>query len=118
MRLRSVAVDLDADLGHITAAAAGTWTLGDLTVNRMGFGAMRLPQTGQALRADAAPRNRAQAITAPPPPRSGWPGRCNAARACWSSPAPATPPTWPPTWPPPRCGSVPTRWPDSRRCGF
>ncbi|GAA0380900.1 oxidoreductase [Microbispora corallina] len=26
----------------ITAAAAGTWTLGDLTVNRMGFGAMRL----------------------------------------------------------------------------
>lgn len=27
----------------ITAAAAGTWTLGDLTVNRMGFGAMRVP---------------------------------------------------------------------------
>jgi pyridoxine 4-dehydrogenase len=26
----------------ITAAAAGTWRLGDLTVNRMGFGAMRL----------------------------------------------------------------------------
>jgi len=26
----------------ITAAAAGTWTLGDRTVNRMGFGAMRL----------------------------------------------------------------------------
>ena len=26
----------------ITAAAAGTWQLGDLTVNRMGFGAMRL----------------------------------------------------------------------------
>jgi hypothetical protein len=26
----------------ITAAAAGTWTLGDLTVNRIGFGAMRL----------------------------------------------------------------------------
>jgi hypothetical protein len=26
----------------ITAAAAGTWKLGDLTVNRMGFGAMRL----------------------------------------------------------------------------
>jgi pyridoxine 4-dehydrogenase len=31
----------------ITAAAAGTWQLGDLTVNRMGFGAMRLP--GSAL---------------------------------------------------------------------
>jgi hypothetical protein len=26
----------------ITAAAAGTWKLGDLTVNLMGFGAMRL----------------------------------------------------------------------------
>ena len=24
---------------EITAAAAGTWTLGDLTVNRMGLGA-------------------------------------------------------------------------------
>jgi hypothetical protein len=24
---------------EFTAAAAGTWTLGDLTVNRMGFGA-------------------------------------------------------------------------------
>ena len=40
---------------EITAAAAGTWTLGDLTVNRMGFGAMRLPQTGRALIADAVP---------------------------------------------------------------
>jgi len=38
----------------VTAPAAGTWTLGDLTVNRMGFGAMRLPQTGRALAADAA----------------------------------------------------------------
>lgn len=27
----------------INANAAGTWTLGDLTVNRIGFGAMRLP---------------------------------------------------------------------------
>ena len=26
----------------ITARAAGTWTLGDLTVNRIGLGAMRL----------------------------------------------------------------------------
>jgi len=47
---------------QITAAAAGTWTLGDLTVNRMGFGAMRLPQTGRALTADAAPGDRDQAI--------------------------------------------------------
>ncbi|MFC4532844.1 oxidoreductase [Sphaerisporangium dianthi] len=29
----------------ITAAAAGTWRLGDLTVNRLGFGAMRLTGT-------------------------------------------------------------------------
>lgn len=46
----------------ITAAAAGTWTLGDLTVNRLGFGAMRLPQTGEAFRADATPRDRDEAI--------------------------------------------------------
>jgi pyridoxine 4-dehydrogenase len=45
-----------------TAAAAGTWTLGDLTVNRMGFGAMRLPQTGRALAADAVPGDRGKAI--------------------------------------------------------
>ncbi len=31
----------------VSAAAAGTWRLGDLTVNRIGFGAMRLPQTGR-----------------------------------------------------------------------
>ncbi len=48
---------------EITAAAAGTWTLGDLTVNRMGFGAMRLPQTGRALTADAEPGDRELAIT-------------------------------------------------------
>ena len=47
---------------QITAAAAGTWTLGDLTVNRMGFGAMRLPQTGRALIADATPGDRDRAI--------------------------------------------------------
>ncbi|MGW4817340.1 hypothetical protein ACWEPB_37660, partial [Kitasatospora cineracea] len=32
----------------ITAAAAGSWTLGDLTVRRIGFGAMRLARTGPA----------------------------------------------------------------------
>ena len=41
------------------AAAAGTWRLGDLEVNRMGFGAMRL-QTGRALVPDAV-RERGQA---------------------------------------------------------
>lgn len=30
------------------AAAAGSWQLDDLLVNRMGFGAMRLPQHGRA----------------------------------------------------------------------
>src|ERR1700721_708534 len=37
----------------VTADAAGTWQLGDLPVNRMGLGAMRLP----------AAMDRAQAIT-------------------------------------------------------
>jgi len=48
--------------GSTGAAAAGTWRLGDLEVNRMGFGAMRLPQTGRALIPDAVPRDRDQAI--------------------------------------------------------
>ncbi|MEV4254895.1 aldo/keto reductase, partial [Spirillospora sp. NPDC049652] len=46
----------------IDAARAGTWTLGDTAVRRVGFGAMRLPQTGPALIADAVPRDRAQAV--------------------------------------------------------
>ncbi len=37
-----------------TAGAAGTWTLGDLTVNRLGFGAMRVTGPG--------PRERAVAV--------------------------------------------------------
>jgi pyridoxine 4-dehydrogenase len=45
-----------------TANAAGTWRLGDLTVNRMGLGAMRLSQRGPALTADAAPSDRHEAI--------------------------------------------------------
>jgi pyridoxine 4-dehydrogenase len=49
-------------LGQITAADGGTWKLGDLVVNRLGFGAMRLPQTGRALVPDAAPRDRNTAI--------------------------------------------------------
>ncbi|MFI1417109.1 aldo/keto reductase [Streptomyces sp. NPDC020731] len=47
----------------INAAAAGAWELGDRTVNRIGFGAMRLPQTGEAFAADAALRDRDQAIS-------------------------------------------------------
>lgn len=42
----------------ITAAASGTWLLGDLPVNRIGFGAMRL--TGKA---DGSPSDRDRAIT-------------------------------------------------------
>ncbi|MEU6479186.1 aldo/keto reductase [Streptomyces sp. NPDC047017] len=43
-----------------TAAAAGTWRLGDLTVNRLGFGAMRL--TGTAPFDRGVPRDREQSI--------------------------------------------------------
>ncbi|CAM5513767.1 oxidoreductase [Streptomyces spiroverticillatus] len=45
------------------AAAAGTWTLGgELTVNRLGYGTMRLPQIGPALNTASAPRDRAEAV--------------------------------------------------------
>ena len=43
--------------GTINAAAAGTWTLGDLTVNRIGFGAMRL-----TMNSDGTPSDRDRAI--------------------------------------------------------
>ncbi|WP_411089215.1 aldo/keto reductase [Streptomyces sp. 061-3] len=43
-----------------TAAAAGTWQLGDLTVNRVGFGAMRL--TGTAPFDSGVPRDRERSI--------------------------------------------------------
>ncbi len=42
----------------ITAGAAGTWTLGDLTVNRVGLGAMRLTRN-----AGGAPIDRDRAVT-------------------------------------------------------
>ncbi|WP_433341517.1 aldo/keto reductase [Micromonospora sp. CA-111912] len=45
------------DTGTITADVAGTWTLGDRTVNRIGFGAMRLTST-----ADGRPSDRDRAI--------------------------------------------------------
>ncbi|MGW7342456.1 aldo/keto reductase [Streptomyces sp. NPDC054854] len=44
------------------ASASGTWKLGDLEINRIGFGAMRLPQNGPALRADAVSGDRDRAI--------------------------------------------------------
>jgi hypothetical protein len=42
----------------ITAGAAGTWTLGDPTVNRIGLGAMRLTRN-----ADGTPIDRDRAVT-------------------------------------------------------
>ncbi|MFD9706348.1 oxidoreductase [Lentzea sp. NPDC059081] len=39
-----------------------TWLLGDLTVNRIGFGAMRLPQHGTAFDPHATPRGREEAV--------------------------------------------------------
>ncbi|MFE5092139.1 oxidoreductase [Streptomyces sp. NPDC056638] len=44
----------------VSAAAAGTWMLGDLKVNRIGFGAMRL--TGSSAFHQGTPRDRGQAI--------------------------------------------------------
>ncbi|MEV0123221.1 oxidoreductase [Streptomyces sp. NPDC050703] len=46
----------------VSAAAAGTWMLGDLKVNRIGFGAMRL--TGSAAFHQGTPRDRSQALDA------------------------------------------------------
>ncbi|WP_329194860.1 MULTISPECIES: aldo/keto reductase [unclassified Streptomyces] len=54
----------DTNPDGVAAAAAGTWTLGgDTEIRRIGFGAMRLPQSGEALAADAVPRDREQAVT-------------------------------------------------------
>ena len=44
----------------MTAASAGTWTLGDRTVNRLGFGSMRL--TGTAAFDHGVPRDRRTSI--------------------------------------------------------
>ncbi|MCZ1005419.1 oxidoreductase [Streptomyces lydicus] len=45
----------------VSAAASGTWLLGDLKVNRIGFGAMRL--TGNAAFHQGTPSDRDQSIT-------------------------------------------------------
>ncbi len=44
---------------RVSATAAGTWTLGDLTVNRLGFGAMRLTMNADGTASD---RDRAIAV--------------------------------------------------------
>jgi pyridoxine 4-dehydrogenase len=46
----------------VTADAAGTWKLGDKVINRLGFGAMRLPQLGRAFDVEAPPRDRDEAV--------------------------------------------------------
>jgi aryl-alcohol dehydrogenase-like predicted oxidoreductase len=46
---------------EVSAAAAGSWRLGDLTVSRLGFGAMRL--TGHAAFGHGASRDRGQALS-------------------------------------------------------
>jgi pyridoxine 4-dehydrogenase len=45
-----------------TAEAAGTWTIGDLTVNRLGFGVMRLTGNGVKGNSDGPPIDRGRAI--------------------------------------------------------
>ncbi|MEU9133415.1 aldo/keto reductase [Kitasatospora sp. NPDC048540] len=44
------------------AAAAGTWRLGDLEVNRIGYGAMRLTGNGMMGNSDGGPVDRAAAV--------------------------------------------------------
>ncbi|MFF0295365.1 aldo/keto reductase [Kitasatospora sp. NPDC004615] len=44
------------------AAAAGTWQLGDLEVNRIGYGAMRLTGNGMMGNSDGAPIDRGHAV--------------------------------------------------------
>jgi pyridoxine 4-dehydrogenase len=47
---------------EISAASAGTWKLGDLTVNRIGFGAMRLTGSGAFDRGTPSDRDRAISV--------------------------------------------------------
>ncbi|MFB7179323.1 oxidoreductase [Streptomyces sp. NPDC056257] len=46
----------------VTAAAAGTWRLGDLEVNRLGFGSLRLTGNGMGGNSDGAPIDREVAV--------------------------------------------------------
>ncbi len=48
-----------------TVATATTWKLGDLAVNRVGYGAMRLTGNGVMVNSDGTPIDRA-ATCAPP----------------------------------------------------
>jgi len=46
----------------VSAAAAGTWKLGDLEVNRVGYGAMRLTGNGMMGNSDGTPIDRERAV--------------------------------------------------------
>ncbi len=46
----------------VTAATAGTWRLGDLEVNRLGFGTLRLTGNGMGGNSDGAPIDREVAV--------------------------------------------------------
>ncbi|WP_433860048.1 oxidoreductase [Streptomyces kronopolitis] len=52
----------DAGTAAVAAAGAGTWKLGDLEVNRLGFGALRLTGNGMGGGSDGPPINRERAV--------------------------------------------------------
>lgn len=52
----------DACTATVSAADAGIWKLGDLEVNRVGFGAMRLTGNGMGGGSDGAPIDRERAV--------------------------------------------------------
>ena len=55
----------------VTAAAAGIWPLGDLTVNRIGFGAMRLIRGAVSGRGAPGDRDRSISVLRRSPPTGG-----------------------------------------------
>jgi hypothetical protein len=86
------------DQPPMTAAAAGTIGIGgDLTVNRLGYGAMQI--TGKGVWGE--PTNRG---AVPTRGRSRWPGCWPAPPLCCRSPAPTRSRTWSTTSPRPAFG--------------
>jgi hypothetical protein len=73
----------------VTAAAAGTWQLDDLAVNRLGFGAMRL--TGGAVFGRAAPGDRDRSISVLRRARRDSGPAVPARRRCHRSPGRSSP---------------------------
>ena len=73
----------------VTAVAAGTWQLDDLTVSRLGFGAMRL--TGGAVFGRAAPGDRDRSISVLRRARRDSGPAVPARRRCHRSPGRSSP---------------------------